>query len=718
MSQLSRSASLILCVALVSGCHRESSSSAEKTAGMPKPPVAVTRPHQVVSPAGTRSDEYYWLRDDTRKNPEMLAYLKAENDYTDAMLAHTKPLQDELYKEIVGRIKQDDSTVPYRKKGFWYYRRFDTGKEYPIYARKKESLEAPEQILLDANELSKDHGFFQVGAYRVSPDNKLLAWAEDTVGRRQFALRIKNLETGQLLTDQIANVEPMLAWAADNRTLLYIAKDPVTLLGNTVKKHVLGSDPASDPVVYEEKDTSYYTGIDVTKDDRYLTILSHSTVATQVQAAKADDPALKFKVLVPRERDHEYTAEHAGDRWIILTNWKAKNFRVVEATDGDVGNRSSWKDVLPHRDDAFVDNFDVFNGFIAVDEHSNGLSNVRILPRQGRAFVIDSPEPAYSAQLGDNAEFDSKVVRYVYTSLTTPVSTYDFDTKTGEKKLLKQEPVLGGFDQNNYATEHLWATARDGTKVPVSLVYRKGFRKDGTAPLLQYGYGSYGASTDPVFQNSVISLLDRGFVYAIAHIRGGQEMGRSWYENGKLLNKRNTFTDFIDVTRYLVAEKYVAKDKTFASGASAGGLLMGAVATQAPEDYRGIIAQVPFVDVVTTMLDDSIPLTSNEYDEWGNPKEKQYYDYMLGYSPYDNVTAKAYPALYVGTGLWDSQVQYFEPTKWVAKLRKLKTDHNPLVLRVNMEAGHGGKSGRFQRYHEIAEQYAFILDLAKTAEAK
>jgi oligopeptidase B len=714
MFAIPRFTSLVLALALIAGCDRDSSGQATKaTSAAPQPPVAAARPHQVVSPNGTRSDEYYWLRDDTRKNPEMLAYLKAENAYADAVLAHTKPLQDELYKEIVGRIKQDDSTVPFQHKGYWYYRRYDTGKEYPIFARKRESIEAAEQIMLDANERAKGHGFFQVGGWGVSMDNKLLAWAEDTVGRRQFTLHVKNLETGEELADQLTNVEPNFAWTADNRTLLYIAKDPVTLLGNTVKKHVLGSDPARDPVVYQEKDTSYYTSVDTTKDERYVIIFSNSTVATQVQVARADDPALRFKPLVPRERDHEYSAEHSGNRWIILTNWKAKNFRVVAVSDSDPGNRSAWRDILPHRDDAFVDGFDVFNGFIAVNEHSNGLSNVRILPTKGKAFVIDSPEPAYSMSLGDNEEFNTKAVRYEYTSLTTPRSTYDFDTSTGEKKLLKQDPVLGGFDQNNYATEHLWATARDGTKVPVSLAYRKGFKKDGSAPLLQYGYGSYGASTDPTFSYTVISLLDRGFVHAIAHIRGGQEMGRSWYESGKLLNKQNTFTDFIDVTRYLVAQKYAAADRTFAMGGSAGGLLMGAVANLAPEDYRGIIAQVPFVDVVTTMLDESIPLTANEFDEWGNPKEKRYYDYMLSYSPYDNVTAKAYPALFVGTGLWDSQVQYFEPAKWVAKLRKLKTDHNPLVFRVNMEAGHGGKSGRFQRYHEAAEQYAFILDLAR-----
>ena len=620
---------------------------------------------------------------------------------------------EKLFQEIVGRIKQDDATVPYRKKGYWYYHRYATGKEYPIFARKRESPAEPEQVMLDANAMAHGLGFFQVGDWVVSPDNHLLAWADDTVGRRQYTLRVKNLNTGEVLADKIANVEPNIVWAADNRTLLYVAKDPVTLLGDKVKQHVLGSDPAKDPLVYQEQDKSFYTGVGKTKDDRYLTVLSESTVSTQMQVAKADDPALRFKILIPRERDHEYEAEHLGNRWVIRTNWKAKNFRIVDASDKDVANRNAWHDVLAHRDNAFVDGFDVFNGFIAVQEHSNGLSNVRILPSHGKPFLIDSPEPAYTTSLSDNPELDTRLVRYTYTSLTTPLSTYDFDTSSGEKKLLKQDPVLGGFDQRNYVTEHLWATARDATKVPVSLVYRKGLKKDGTAPLLQYAYGSYGISTDPAFSNTVISLLDRGFVYAIAHIRGGQEMGRNWYENGKLLHKRNTFTDFIDTTRYLVQQKYVAPDLTFAMGGSAGGLLMGAVNNLAPRDYRGIIALVPFVDIVTTMLDDSIPLTTNEFDEWGNPKEKPYYDYMLSYSPYDNVTAQAYPALFVGTGLWDSQVQYYEPTKWVAKLRKLKTDHNPLVFRINMEAGHGGKSGRFQKYREVAEQFAFILDLAK-----
>ena len=702
----------LLCA--VGACNSKTASERPvMTQSHPKPPVAATQPHHIESPNGTRTDDYYWLRDDTRKDPRMLAYLKAENAYTDAMLAHTKSLQEKVYNEIIGRIKQDDSTVPYRKKGYWYSRRYDTGKEYPIYVRRRATLEAPEQIMLDVNKMAEGHDFFQVGDWSVSPDNKLLAWAEDAVGRRQYTIRIKNLETGAVLPDTIADVETDLAWAADNRTVLYVAKDPTTLLGDKVRKHVLGTDPQQDPLVYEQADKSFYTSVGTTKDERYVVIQSQSTVSTEVQAAKADDPKLNFNVLVPRERDHEYQAEHLEGRWILRTNWKAKNFRVVEANDKDVADRDSWRDLVAHRDDAFVDTFDVFREFLAIEEHSNGLSNVRIRPwKTDKPFLIDSDEPAYTATLGTNPEIDTPLVRYIYTSLTTPVSTYDFDTKSGTKTLLKRDPVLGDFEPSNYVTEHLWAPARDGTKVPVSIVYRKGFSKDGSAPLLQYGYGSYGVSMDPQFSYTTISLLDRGFVYAIAHIRGGQEMGRRWYEDGKLLNKRNTFTDFIDVTRYLVERKYADPHRTFAMGGSAGGLLMGAITNMAPQDYRGIIAQVPFVDVVTTMLDESIPLTTNEFDEWGNPKQKQFYEYMLSYSPYDNVSVQAYPAIFVGTGLWDSQVQYYEPAKWVAKLRRLKTDTNPLVFRVNMEAGHGGKSGRFQKYHETAEQFAFILDQA------
>ena len=699
---------------VLTGCHSHNTQTeSPMNLVSAKPPIAAERPYQVPSPNGARNDSYYWLRDDERKNVEMLDYLKAENAYTDAMLAHTKPLQEKIYNEIVARIKQDDASVPYRKRGYWYYRRFENGKDYPIYARKKGSLDASEEILLDVNKMAEGHAFFQIGSYEVSPNNRLLAWAEDSVGRRQFTLRVRNLDTGETFTDSISDIDPSFAWAGDNKTIFYVAKDLVTLLGDKVRKHTLGTDVNHDALIYEEKDKSFYTNVNTTKDEAFVAIFSHSTVSTEMRVARSLDPTFEFRVLIPRERDHEYSAEHLDNRWIIRTNWQAKNFRIVEAADKTVTDRNTWRDVVAHRDNAFVDNFDLFNDFLAVEEHSNGLANIRIqMWKDGKSFLIDSDEPAYTTGLGANSEMDSHLVRYTYTSLTTPPSTYDFDVTNGHKTLLKREPVLGGFDQTQYTTEHLWATARDGIKVPISLVYRKGFKKDGSAPLLQYGYGSYGLTMDPSFSITTISLLDRGFVYAIAHIRGGQEMGRAWYENGKLLNKKNTFTDFIDVTRFLVAEKYADPKRVFASGGSAGGLLMGAVMNMAPQDYRGIVAQVPFVDVVTTMLDESIPLTTNEFDEWGNPKEKKFYEYMLSYSPYDNVSAQHYPAIFVGTGLWDSQVQYYEPAKWVAKLRKFKTDTNPLVFRINMEAGHGGKSGRFKRFNEIAEQYAFMLDRA------
>jgi oligopeptidase B len=699
--------SLILTLAGLAACGKQAPSSSTQSgiSMSAKPPVAAERAYQVESPNGARNDDYYWLRDDERKNKEMLDYLTAENAYVDAALAPVKPLQEKIYNEIIARIKQDDSSVPYRKKGYWYYRRFETGKEYPVHARKKETLEASEQVLLDVNQMAAGHDFFQIGAYEISPNNKLLAWTEDNVGRRQYVLRIRNLETGETLSDTVGNIDPGIAWAGDNKTIVYVAKDPTTLLGDKVRKHVLGTQADKDVLIYEEADKSFYTGVGTTKDEEYVVIGSQSTVSTETRVAKSTDPTLKFRVLIPRERDHEYSAEHLNGRWVVRTNWQAKNFRIVEATDKDIGDRKTWRDLLAHRDDAFVDGFDVFRDFLAIEEHSIGLANIRIqMWKDGKSSLIDSDEPAYTTGLGANAEIDTKLLRYSYTSMTTPASTYDLDVATGNKTLLKREPVLGGFDQANYATEHLWAETRDG------------MQKNGTAPLMQYGYGSYGITMDPTFSTSVISLLDRGFVYAIAHIRGGQEMGRAWYENGKLLNKKNTFTDFIDVTRYLVAQKYVDPKRTFAMGGSAGGLLMGAVMNMAPDDYRGIVALVPFVDVVTTMLDESIPLTTNEFDEWGNPKEKKYYDYMLSYSPYDNVKAQNYPAVFVGTGLWDSQVQYYEPAKWVSKLRKTKTDNNPLLFRTNMEAGHGGKSGRFQHFKETAEQYSFVLSLAGVKE--
>jgi oligopeptidase B len=684
-------------------------------------PVAAKKPHQVTSPNGSREDEYYWLRDDERKDPELLAYLKAENDYTDAMLGHTKALETKVYDEIVGRLKQDDSTVPYLMNGFWYYRRFETGAEYPIYARKKGNLEAAEEILLNVPEMAKGHDFFDIGGVAVSPDSNLLAYAEDTVGRRQYTIKVVELATRKAFPIALSNVESDLVWAGDNKTFFYVEKDPETLLGYRVRKHAIDSanntDVQKDPLVWEQTDTSFYSGVGKTKDEKYLFIATQSTVSSEYWYADANDPKLEFKVFLPRERDHEYQVEHANGRWIVRTNWKAKNFRIVAVKPGDEASRDKWTDVVAHRDDAFVDSYDVFKNFLAVEEHSGGLRKLRIRPwsADGKAdkdVMVTADEPSYTMYLDVNREFDSDKLRYTYTSIVTPRTTYDYDFPTGKRDMRKREPVLGGYDVNDYATEFVWAAARDGTKVPVSVVYRKTTPRDGTAPLLQIGYGSYGNSYDPEFSYLPPSMLDRGFIYAIAHIRGGQEMGRAWYENGKLLNKVNSFTDFIDVTRWLAANKYHDPKRAFAIGRSAGGLLMGAIANLAPQDYRGLVAGVPFVDVVTTMLDESIPLTTNEFDEWGNPKEKKYYDYMLAYSPYDQLAAHDYPAMFVHSGLWDSQVQYFEPTKYVARLRARRTGDSLVVLRTNMEAGHGGKSGRYEKYREYAEQYAFILDQA------
>jgi oligopeptidase B len=684
--------------------------SAVADAPVPTPPVAAKRDHAVVAPAGTRNDEYYWLRDDTRKNPEMLEYLKAENAYADAVLAPLQPLEEKIYAEITGRLKQDDASVPYRERGYWYYTRFEPGQDYAIIARRAGTMEAPEQVLIDGNAMAKGQKFFQVGDWVVSQDNRLLAFAQDLTGRRQYELRFRDLETGELLPDVIANAEANVVWADDNRTVFYVDKDPVTLLSKRVKKHVLGTDPKDDVLVYEEADDSFYMGIFRTRSDKYLCIGVRSTVSSEQRCTAAANPG-EFKVLAPRLRDFEYEADHLGDRWVVNTNWDAPNFRLMSVADADAwGSRDAWKELVPHATDVFINGVELFDGFLAISERSNGLSRWRLLRPDGTSEFVASDEPAYTMGGAANPEPGTDWLRYTYTSLTTPTTTYEVNTKTGERKLLKRDPVLGDFDSANYVTERLWATARDGAKIPVSLVYRKGFVKDGTAPLFQYAYGSYGSSSDPRFAVTLPSLLDRGVVYAIAHIRGGQEMGRAWYDAGHLLHKKNTFTDFIDVTRFLVAEGYAAKDRVGAYGGSAGGLLMGAIANMAPSDYKVIVAQVPFVDVVTTMLDETIPLTTNEFDEWGNPMDKQYYDYMLSYSPYDNIVAQDYPALYVGTGLWDSQVQYFEPAKWVARLRAKKTGTQPLVFRVNMEAGHGGKSGRFQKYREQAESYSFVLD--------
>lgn len=707
----------MLAVAASLGCSKPAPDSPGSTQPAPpasstmsQPPTVPARPYLVRSPHGDRNDDYYWLRDDERKNPEVLAYLQAENAYRDAMMAPVAGLQETLFDELVGRMKKDDSAPPYADRGYLYYHRYEPGKEYRILARKKGSHSAPEEVILDQNQRAKGHDFYSNGAYQISPNGMLMAFAEDTVGRRQYVIRFKDLATGEVLADELPNAKANMRWAADNKTVFYIEKDPVTLLGKRVKSHVLGTDPATDAVVYEENDPTFYMSLDETSDHRFLILELSHTVMTEVRYLPAGDPGGSWRVFKPRERDFEYSVDHIGSRWIVHTNWKQTNFRLLQANDEVVGEPNRWEEIVSGDETTMIAGFQVFDDHLAIRERSAGLTRLRIRDwGTGAERIVDTDESVYTVQLGTNKETSTDWLRYSYASMVTPNTIYEANMKTGERRVLKRDEVLGGFDRTNYETKRVWTEARDGTKIPVSLVWRKGFEQDGTAPLYQYAYGSYGSSVDPRFRSGVLSLLDRGFVFAIAHVRGGQEMGRQWYEDGKLLSKKNTFTDFIDVTEFLVNEKYCDPRKVSAEGGSAGGLLMGAIVNMRPDLYTAVVAAVPFVDVVTTMLDESIPLTTNEFDEWGNPKQKAYYDYMLSYSPYDNVEAQDYPAMLVTTGLWDSQVQYYEPAKWVAKLRTLKTDDNPLVFSVNMDAGHGGASGRFQRQEETAREYAFIL---------
>ncbi|MEQ1801838.1 MAG: S9 family peptidase [Gammaproteobacteria bacterium] len=701
-------APLVLLVAACTGPTPQQ----QPSAAAPGPPVAARKPFLVESPNGARQDEYYWLRDDTRESPEVLAYLKAENAWRDAAMAPTSGLQEQLYTELTGRLEPDDSTVPVFDRGYWYYQRYAPGQEYPVYARRKGSLAATEEVVLDGNAMAAGQKFFRIGTTAISDDGKLVAWTEDTVGRRQYVLRVKDLASGRILPDAVDNVEAEFTWAADNRTLLYAAKDPVTLLAERVHRHTLGTPASADVLVYRETDPSFYLEIGRSRSNRYLFIQLSSTDESEWLYADASDPELRFRPVLPREAKLEYEVDHLGEDFILRTNWQAPNYRIVRAPVTTSADKGTWRDVLPHRTDAFLEDFEVATSHLAVNERSGGLLKIRVLPWTGGGTgrLIDAREPAYTMRLVPTPGIDSPAIRYTYSSLVSPEAVYDQDLQSGRSELQKIGKVLGGFATANYATDFIRAPARDGKQVPVSVAWRRTTRLDGSAPLLLYGYGSYGLSEDPEFRSNWVSLLDRGFVVAIAHVRGGQELGREWYEDGRQLRKKNTFTDFIDVTRHLVREGYAAKDKVFAEGGSAGGLLMGAVANMAPGDYRGIIAHVPFVDAVTTMLDESIPLTTNEFDEWGNPKQKAFYDYMLSYSPYDNVTAQAYPAMLVLTGLWDSQVQYYEPAKWVARLRARKTDGNPLVFSVDMSAGHSGQAGRFRKFRDTALEYAFILD--------
>ena len=678
----------------------------------PNAPIAQPRPFEVLSPFGVRSDPYYWLRDDARTDPDAIGYLAAENAYCDEVMAPLARGCEALYRELVGRLKPDDTSVPYRKEGAYYYTRFEAGQEFPLYARRRGSLTAPEEILLDPNAARGDSEYYDVGSLEVSPDGERLAYAEDRVGRRQYDLRVKDLATGQPLADHLEQAEPDVVWTADGASFLYIAKDPDTLLGRRVLRHRLGTPASADERVYEEPDPGFYLSLARSKSGRFLYILLSSTVSSEVRFARSDDPELGFKVAIPRARDHEYPLEDHGDRFILRTNRNAENFRIVSARIDRVADETFWEELVPTRPDAFIAGFELFPEHLVVAERSDALAKLRVVGLLDRkTHLIEADEAAYVMGFGANEEPSSHTLRYVYASPKTPRTTYDYDLTTGTRVLLKRDPVEGGFDPDRYQVELIEAPARDGERIPVSLLYRGDLRRDGTAPLYQYAYGAYGYSSEPGFRPSVLSLVDRGFVYAIAHVRGGQERGRRWYDAGRLMMKRHSFDDFVDVTRHLVRERYVDPTRVCGTGGSAGGLLIGAVANVAPDEYRALVAHVPFVDIVTTMLDDSIPLTTNEYDEWGDPaSSREVYEYLCSYAPYDNVGAHDYPALYVATGLHDSQVQYWEPAKWVARLRAMKTDARPLVLRTELDAGHGGKPGRFEQYREIAEEYAFVLD--------
>ncbi len=674
-----------------------------------KPPIVRIIEKKLISPHGDiRIDKYFWLN--KRDDPEVMKALKAENAYTDSVMAHTEELQTELYDEIVGRIKKDDSSVPYKKDGFYYYSRYEKGKEYPFYCRKKESMDNPEDVMLDVTKMAEGFSFYNVGGMAVSTNNSLLAYSVDTVSRRKYSICFKDLETGEILEDIIPNTSGSVTWANDNKTIFYVVKHEETLLPYKVYTHKLGAEISEDKLVYEEKDNTFSTSCYKTKSKRYILISLSSTLTTEFRFLDADYPDGDFRIIHPRERDLEYYIDHFKEHFYIRTNFEAKNFRLMKTSVSKTG-KSNWAEVIPHRKDVLLQDFEIFSDFLVLSEKKLGLSQLRVKAWKGDDdYYIGFDEETYDSWISINPDFNSKVLRYGYTSLTTPRSTYDFEMFTRERSLLKRDEVVGDFDPSNYEAKRLFAVAGDGTSVPVSIVFRKGIKRDGNNPLWITGYGSYGYSYDPYFSSVRLSLLDRGFIFAIAHIRGGQEMGRSWYEDGKLLKKKNTFTDFIDCVEFLIKESYTSPENVFASGGSAGGLLMGAVVNMRPELFKGIIADVPFVDVVTTMLDESIPLTTGEYDEWGNPNDKEYYDYMKSYSPYENVQAMAYPAMLVTTGYHDSQVQYWEPAKWVAKLREVKTDEHLLIFKIELDYGHGGASGRFQKYKEVALAYAFVLD--------
>lgn len=680
-------------------------------------------PYNLTEHGDTRVDNYYWMRlSDEQKNAaaesrdqqtkDVLDYLNAENDYTKKVLAHTEEFQKKLFEEMKGRIKEDDQSVPVKDNGYWYYTKFVAGKDYAINCRKKETMENPsEEILIDGPAMAAGHDYWSLGGIDITDDNALMCFSEDVVSRRIYNASFKNLTTGEMLADKLEGLAGSPVWAADNKTVFYVKKDPTTLREFQIWRHALGTSQEKDVLVFQEDNEEFHCFVSRTKSKKYLVIGSHQTLSNEYRVLDASNPNGEFRVIQPRERDLEYSIDHYGDKFYITTNYQAKNFRLMECPE-NATTKENWTEVIAHREDVLLEGIEIFRDFLVVDERKNGLTQLRMIKWSDRSeHYMEFQDPAYAAGVGANPDFNTDILRYGYSSMTTPASTYDYNMITHERTLKKQQEVVGGHNPQDYQSERLYATAKDGTKVPVSLVYKKGTKLDGNAPLLLYAYGSYGATMDAGFSSTRLSLLNRGFVYAIAHIRGGQEMGRHWYEDGKLLKKKNTFTDFIDCADYLVAQKYTNKEKLFAMGGSAGGLLMGAVTNMRPDLWRGVVSAVPFVDVVTTMLDETIPLTTFEFDEWGNPKNKEYYDYMKSYSPYDNIEAKNYPNILVTSGYWDSQVQYWEPAKYVAKMREMKTDQNLLLFWCNMDAGHGGKSGRFEALKEVALEYVFMFDL-------
>lgn len=674
-------------------------------------PIATKKPHQLEKHGDIRIDDYYWMNE--RENPEVIAYLEAENDYYQKSTAHTQKFQEDLFEEMKARIKEDDSSVPYLYNGYYYITRFEKNKDYPIYTRKKGSLGADEEILFDCNEMAKGNAYFNLRGINISDDNKWAAFAIDTVSRREYVIQIKDLVSGEILPDKIEKTTGTSTWAADNKTLFYSRQDTETLRPEKIYRHIKGTDTQSDQMIYHEKDETFRTFVYRSKSKKYIIIGSGSTMTNEYQILKSDNPEGDFKIFQTRERGLEYSISHFGDSFYMVTNKDgATNFKLMK-THEEQTSKENWQEVIPHRKDVLLEGIDIFKNFLVISERSNGLTQINIHPWNApeNSYYLPFPNETYTAFTTTNVDFDTNQLRFAFQSMATPASVMEINMDTKTQIVLKEQEVLGDFNKDNYEEVRLWATAQDGTKIPISVVYRKGIEKNGKNPLLLYAYGSYGASMDPYFSSTRLSLLDRGFVYAIAHIRGGEELGRKWYENGKLLKKKNTFTDFIDCSRFLIEEKYTSPEHLYAEGGSAGGLLMGAVINIAPELYNGVIAQVPFVDVVTTMLDDSIPLTTGEYDEWGNPNEKTYYDYIKSYSPYDNVMPQDYPNLYISTGFHDSQVQYWEPAKWIAKIRALRTNNNQLFLDTNMDAGHGGASGRFESLKELAKEFAFLFDL-------